>query len=111
MQPEFVTDSLLLETAWAVGILVVSIIIAWLIRFVIRFIKGRLQKRLKSDLFPQILHILTRPVFLIIVLEGLILALGTLSYLAHWSSGLTGASIAIAIVLVTTLWHGLPACC
>lgn len=101
MQPQFVTGSPLLETAWAVGILVVSGLVAWLILFIMRFIKGKLQKRFKSDLFSKLIDSVSRPVYLLIIIEGLILALNSVSYLEDWSDALIRASIAVAIAFVT----------
>jgi len=101
MQPHFITGSPLLETAWAIGILCVSGLFAWLVLFCIRLIKRTLEKRFKSTLAPQILDSISRPVFLLIIVEGIILALSSVSYLAHWSDALAKASITVAIVFVT----------
>ena len=101
MQPEFVSGSLFLEVVWAVGILLVSVLVAWLILVGIRRVQRKVEERAKAALLPQLLQSLTRPLFLLIVAEGFILALSSISYLAPWSDGLVKASISVAIVLVT----------
>lgn len=102
MQPEFVKGSLFLEVAWAVGIFIISVLVAWLVLFVMRYARRKLEGRVrKPTLLPQLLRSLSRPLFLLIVLEGLILALNSVSYLAHWHDNLVKASIAVVIALVT----------
>jgi len=101
MQPQFVSGSPLLEAAWAVGILLVFALGAWLILLVMRRIQPRLQKRFKSTLIPQLLQSLSRPVFLLVVFEGLLLALSSLSYLAPWRAGLGKTSVAVVIAIAT----------
>jgi small-conductance mechanosensitive channel len=101
MQPEFISG-LFLEIVWAVGILLVSILVAWLVLLSVRYLKRKLENRAKRPvLLPQLLESLTRPLFLLIILEGLLLALGSLSYLAQWSDILVKIRIALLIVLVT----------
>lgn len=101
MQPEFVSGSPFLEAAWAVGIFLISFLLAWLILMGMRRARRRLEGRGRTAFLPQLLQSLSRPIFLLIVVEGLILALSSLSYLAPWSDGLVKASISVAIVLVT----------
>ena len=101
MQPEFITG-LPLEVAWAAGIFIVSILIAWLVLYGIRYAQRKLEKRTrKSSLLPQLLKSLARPLFLLIVLEGLILALSSVSNLEAWDDNLAKASIAVVIAMVT----------
>jgi small-conductance mechanosensitive channel len=102
MQPEFITGSLPLEVAWAAGIFLVSILIAWLILFSMRYAQRKVEQHArKSALLPQLLRSLARPLFLLIVLEGVILAIGSLSYLATWHDNLVKAGIAVLIAMVT----------
>ncbi len=102
MQPEFVSGSPFLEAAWAVGILLISFLVAWLVLFGMRCAQHKLERHVrKTALLPQLLQSLSRPLFLLIVAEGLILAISSLSYLASWRDGLVKASIAVAIALVT----------
>ena len=100
MPPQFVQGSPLLETAWAVGILVVFILGAWLILLGMRFAQRRMEKS-KAKVLPQLLQSLLRPIFLLVVVEGLILALSSVSYLVAWRPYLGKASIALVIVLAT----------
>ena len=102
MQPQFVSGSPLLEAAWAAGILLVFILGAWLILLGMRRVQRKLEQRVKrTTLFPQLLQSLARPVFLLVVTQGFILAVSSLSYLASWRAGLGRVSIAVVIVLVT----------
>ncbi len=101
MQPQFVSGSPLLEAAWAVGILLIFILVAWLILLGMRRARGKLQKRVKSTLSSQLLGSLSSPVFLLIASQGLLLALTSVSYLATWRPGLGKVSIAVVIVLTT----------
>ena len=101
MQPQFVSGSPLLEAVWAVGILLVFALVAWLILLGMRRGQRKLQKHLKPTLPSQLLESLSRPVFLLLVSQGLILALSSLSYLASWRTVLGEVSIAVVIVLVT----------
>ncbi|MFC2071027.1 mechanosensitive ion channel family protein [Chloroflexota bacterium] len=102
MQPEFFSGSLFLEISWAVIILIIFILAAWLIRSGVRYIEHRLEKRTnKPILFPKLLESIIRSLFLLIIAEGLLLALGSLSYLTSWSDILGKSKIAIIIVLVT----------
>ena len=99
--PQFVFGSPFLEAAWAIGILLISGLIAWLILFSMRHIEPRLAKRFKSPLISQILESLSRPVFLLVVSQGFLLALSSLSYLTPWRIFLVKASVAVVIVLAT----------
>ncbi|MFC2056795.1 mechanosensitive ion channel family protein [Chloroflexota bacterium] len=102
MQPQFVSGSPLLETAWAVGILLVFILIAWLILLGMRRSQRKLEQQVKKPtLSPQLLQSLSKPLFLLVVSQGFILALSSLSYLATWRPILAKVSIAVMIVLAT----------
>ncbi|MBA7630053.1 hypothetical protein ES703_37561 [subsurface metagenome] len=101
MQPQFVVGSPLLEAVWAGGILLVFALVAWLILVGMRHGTPKLQKHFKSTLPQQLLGSLSRPVFLLVVSQGLLLALSSLSYLAPWRANLGSTSAAVVIVLVT----------
>jgi small-conductance mechanosensitive channel len=102
MQPDFIKGSIPLEAAWAAAILVISIIFAWLVIMAMRYIQHRLEQRTrKSALLPQLLNSFARPLLLLIIIEGLILALGSLSIMAKWSDSLLKAAIAVLIACVT----------
>jgi len=102
MPPQFVSGSPLLEAAWAVGILLVSALVAWGILLGMRRAQRKLEQQVrKPTLFPQLLQSLSRPLFLLLVVQGLILALSSVSYLAPWRAILGKASVAVVLVLVT----------
>ncbi len=99
MLPEFIEGSPLWESVWAVGVFLVYLLIAWLIHIVMRFIVRRQERRRKTRLLPRLLRSLNRPIFLLIVTQGIIWALATPSYLISWHPVLQDTSIAVAIVI------------
>ncbi|MFQ5996770.1 MAG: mechanosensitive ion channel family protein [Dehalococcoidales bacterium] len=101
MWPQFASGSPLLEGAWAVGISLVSVLVAWLVLFSMRRLQRRLAKRGKSALAPQLLQSIFGPVFLLIVSQGVLLGLSSLSYLAAWYDVLGKVSVALAIAILT----------
>ncbi len=99
--PQFASGSPLLEGMWAGGIFIASILVAWLVLLSMRYARRRLEKRRKTNLITQLLQNLSRPIFLLVVAQGLILALSFLSYLATWRSYLGQTAVAFVIILVT----------
>ncbi len=100
MPPQFVQGSLLLEILWALGIVVVFVLGAWLVLLGVRFAERRM-KRNKRKVSPKLLESMVRPIFLLIVVEGILLALSSVSYLARWGPYFGKASIAVVIVVAT----------
>lgn len=98
MLPEFAEGSPLWESLWAVGVFLVYLLAAWLIYVVMRFIE-RKQERRRTKLLPRLLRSLNRPIFLLIVTQGIIWALATPSYLVSWHPVLQDISIALAIII------------
>lgn len=100
--PAFATGSLFLEVAWAGGLLIASVLIAWLVRFAVGRFRRRLEKRSRAARVPQLLlRCLSGPIFLLIISQGVILSLSSLSYLEPWRSYLGRAAVAFAIIFVT----------
>ncbi len=99
MLPEFVEGSPLWESLWAAGIFLVFVLAAWIIYIVMRYIERKQESQAKSRLLPQLLKSLNRPIFLLIVTQGIIWALATPSYLTSWLDVLQNVSIAVAIVI------------
>lgn len=97
MLPHFVEGIPLLEALWAIGIFVLSVLVAWLVLLLMRRIQHRREKRARAAILPRLLRALTGSVFLLIVCEGIILALSAPSYLAGWRTALGNASIAVLI--------------
>ena len=100
MQPDFISGSPLYEALWAVGILLISALVAWLVLLGMRFAERRL-KRAKSKALPRFLESISRPIFVLIIAEGLVYALSSLSWLEKWRPYFLKASIALIIILVT----------
>jgi small-conductance mechanosensitive channel len=102
VQPDFVKDSLLLEIGWAAAVLAMSIVFAWIIIRIVRFIQHKLEKRQKkSALAPQLVQSIARPLLVYVILDGLLLALRTLSFMQQWTNVLRDISIVVLIALVT----------
>ena len=102
MQPDFVKGSLFLEIAWAAVILVISILLAWVIVKLVRYIQHYIEHHTKkSALAPHIVESIARPILFFIILDGFLLALGTLSYMQQWIDVLRKIGIVIVIALVT----------
>ena len=101
MPSQFVSGSPLLEAAWAIGIALVFVLGAWLILLGMRRARRKMEKGAKPTLPPQLLWSLGRPVFLLLVSQGLLLSLSSVSYLAPWQSYLGKAAIAFVIIIVT----------
>jgi len=99
MLPEFVEGSPLLEAAWAAGVFLLTVLVAWLVLLLMRWTQRRQEKQ-KHRIVPRLIRNLTRSVFLLIVCEGIILALAAPSYLASWHTVLGNASIAVLIAFV-----------
>lgn len=102
MQPEFVKDSLLLEIAWAAAMLAMSILFASIIIKIVRFIQHNLEKRQKkSALAPQLVQSIARPLLVFVIADGLLMALGTLSFMQKWTGVLRDIGIVVVIALIT----------
>ncbi len=98
---QFALGSPLREGLWAGGVLVTFILVAWLVMLSLGYIRRRLEKRRKAALIPQLLQCLSRPIFLLLISQGFLVALSSLSYLAPWRSYLGKAAIAFMIIIVT----------
>ncbi|UCD08363.1 MAG: mechanosensitive ion channel family protein [Dehalococcoidales bacterium] len=99
MQPDFVKDSLLLEIGWAAAMLAMSIVLAWIVVKIVRFFQHRLEHhRRKTDLAPQLVQSIARPLLFFIVTDGLLMALGSLSCMQQWTEilGQIGKIVLIA---------------
>jgi len=102
MQPDFVKDSMLLEIGWAAAVLAMSIVFAWVIIRIVRFIQHKLEKRQKkSALAPQLVQSIARPLLVFVIADGLLLALGTMSFMQQWTDVLRKIGIVVVIALVT----------
>ncbi len=98
---QFTSQSPLVEGAWAGGILAASVLIAWLITWVLGRVRRRIEERRKATSTPDILRSISKPVFVLVTVQGFLLALRSLSYLEPWYPYITGVAAAVAIVLVT----------
>ena len=102
MQPDFVKDSLLLEIGWAAAMLAMSIILAWIVVKIVRFIQHRLEHHSrKTALAPQLVQSVARPLLVLIIADGLLLALGTLSCMQQWTDILGKVGVVVLIAGIT----------
>ncbi|MFC1898963.1 mechanosensitive ion channel family protein [Chloroflexota bacterium] len=101
MIPQFAADSPLLQSLWAAGLLISSVLVSWLVLLALKYIGLRLEKQNKAALIPQLLKCLSRPVFLLLLSQGLLLTLSSLPYLASWRPYLGKVAIAFVIIIVT----------
>ncbi len=102
MLPPFASGSPLLEGLWAGGVLIAFALIAWLVRFAMGYFRRRLEKRPRAARVPQLLlRCLSGPIFLLIILQGIILSLSSLSYLEPWRYYLGRVAVSLVIFFVT----------
>jgi small-conductance mechanosensitive channel len=101
MQLQFTSGSPLVEAAWAVGILLISILLAWFVHLAIRWGERKLKARSQATLPSQLLRSFSRPIIFILILEGTLQGLSSVSYLAGWITAIGTVRIAALIVLVT----------
>jgi small-conductance mechanosensitive channel len=85
----------------AVGIFVAAILIAWLVNYVSRLVKRKLSSRKLANTVSIAIDSAAVPVVLLIIVEGLILALMSVTSLEDWHPVLTKASIGAVIVVAT----------
>ncbi|UCH42893.1 MAG: mechanosensitive ion channel family protein [Dehalococcoidales bacterium] len=101
MPPDFVSGSPLLETLWATGIVLVFTLGSWLIFLGMRLFHNRLRNKDRETLASQLVGSLYRPVVFLVMLQGIFLALNSVTYLETWRPVLLTVNIAVVIVLVT----------
>jgi len=93
--------NLLTEILWAVAIVVSAIILAWLISHASRMIKRRLPAKKGTGTLSVAIDNVIIPVVVLIIVEGIILALMSVSYLDSWQEGLQKAAIGTVIIAAT----------
>ena len=101
MSTLFESGTPLMEGIRASIIIVVFLVAAGLTGLVIRFVARRKSRGSKTPTGIVILIDLLRPLAFLIVTEGIILALYSVSYWAGWHPLLKTIAVALAIVLVT----------
>jgi small-conductance mechanosensitive channel len=91
------------EALRAAIILVAFGLAAWVLRLLIRLILRRVTRRSPNALAPTALRAIRGPATLFVVLQGLPLALVSLSYLAEWRDELV---VGWSVVVVLLVSHG-----
>jgi len=98
--PEFAEGSPLWESLWSIGVFLVYLLAASLIYLLMRYVERKLEgRRRRTRLIRQLISSLHKPVFLLIVTQGIIWALATPSYLFSWHPVLQEISIGVAIAI------------
>ena len=99
MQPGFTSDSVILQVTWSVGILLVSVLVAWLLRWIVRYLEKKLVNRRDRQIrLPEVLDSLIKPLVVLIVSEGVIFALSSVPALSDWSDILGKAKAAVRVL-------------
>ncbi len=96
--PQFITTPLW-ESVWAAGVFVVSIVVGWLVIVVVGRIRRRLEQQRRHLLLSQMIGSLSRPVFLLIVSQGILAALAAPTALDSWDAIVGRISVAAAIAI------------
>lgn len=101
MLPEFAIGSPLWESLWSAGVFVVFLLASLVIYLLMRYFERKLEgRRRRTRLLRQLLASLHKPIFLMIVTQGIIWALATPSYLISWRPVLQQVSIGVAIAII-----------
>jgi small-conductance mechanosensitive channel len=89
------------EIVRAAGILLTAGILAWLVSFAARVVKRRIIAQKPESNVPLTIDSAIRPLVIIIVIEGIILALMSFTYLEDWHPNLEKASVAAVVIVAT----------
>ncbi len=98
-------ENIIVRDIFFAGVILISaIVIAWLIHYVSRFIKRKIRSEKPNNSLALTLDSITRPIILLIVVEGVILALISTKSLEPLRAELEKAAVGTIIVIAT---HGL----
>jgi small-conductance mechanosensitive channel len=90
-----------LEIAWAAGILLLSAVLAWLINYLAQYVGRRLTANKPESTLSITIEGAVRPIIVLVLAEGVILALGSISALQSWHDELLKAAIGAVIIMIT----------
>ena len=99
--PSLFNNPTLIRWAPAVGFLLLSLLLAWLGYQLIRRTAERIRRKSPDALLPPILLNIASPILLIIVLQGIFLALGTFPGLSAWRSWFIQVDTILILLLLT----------
>lgn len=97
--PQFIPNTPLWEAIWAAGVFVVAIVVGWFVIVVVGRFRRRLERRRQHLLVSQLLGSLSRPIFLLVISQGILAALAAPTALDSWDSVLGRISVAAAIAI------------
>jgi small-conductance mechanosensitive channel len=93
------SDNSILNAACAGAIFVVAVILSWGKIYAARIIKRRFINHHLAKLISKTIDHITRTLVVLIIIEGLLLALISLSVLASWRPSLIKACVVVAILI------------
>ena len=96
--PAFI-DTPFWEWVWAAGVIVVSVLAGLLVIVIIRAIRKGLTRRKTHPLVAQLLGSLSRPIFLLLVSQGILLALKAPTAIDNWDTVVGRIAVSAAIVV------------
>jgi small-conductance mechanosensitive channel len=96
---KFLEDSpVLQQLVWFAGILLLTALIGWIVLFVMQRVHRSLAKRPRAAIFSRFVSSLTKPVFIFILIQGLIQALRWLPVLESWRVIFSQVGISVIIL-------------
>jgi small-conductance mechanosensitive channel len=94
-------DDLTVDIICAIGIFAAAIFIAWLVNFASRLVKRKLTNQKLANNVSIAIDSAVMPVVILVIVEGLILALMSVTYLEDWHPVMVKVSIGAIIVVAT----------
>lgn len=100
MIPDFSRGSILWEITIGSGILAVSIGVAFLLRLLLARIVKMLTGKTKTTLDDLVVHAISRPLFIFVLVHGFFLALTSTTFLDPWQAYVVRVWFATAVLVV-----------
>lgn len=101
MPPDFVQGSAWKEAVFGLVLVLVAIIVSYTVHFVLTRVVRRLAQKTRSTLDEVLLDAVSRPIAILIVGQGALLALTSTSYLDRWQDYVNRTWVAFALAVVT----------
>lgn len=98
---EFINKTLTIEISGALGIILVGGLIAWLLYLLVSQIIRRLPAKTRITAIPHILESISKPIFFLVLIQGIIFGLKSISGLADWHDTLNIINLGLVIGLIT----------
>jgi small-conductance mechanosensitive channel len=96
---EFIKGSpVIQQIIWFVIILVVSALIGWVILMLMRLAQRFFERRREGSIVSKFIGSLVKPIFILILIMGLIIGLGSFSFLARFQGLISQVRITIIVI-------------